>query len=169
MQRAAYYTLICAVVISTAALPLPAAVGVGDKAPDFSLSSVDSRYSVRLSDHSGSPILLIFWMSNCAHCRAEAPVIQKLYADLNGKGLSVVGLSVDESRSAACDFVKSCKLAFPNAFAGTDRGKEVMAAYGLVHVPMLYVIGKDGKVKAVWSGEAEERAIRGELAKMGVR
>ena len=168
MRLIGYSLLLSAVVLSVVALPLTAAVGVGDKAPDFSLPSVDGKSTVRLSDCTSKPTLLVFWTAICPHCRAEAPVIQRLFVDLHGKGLNVVGVGLGE-RSAISDFVAKYKFTFPAAFGAGDKGQAVITAYGLRYVPMLLVIGTDGKVKAAWSGEIEEKTIRSAIAEQGIK
>src|SRR5690625_4297652 len=52
----------------------------GSTAPDFSLTTLDGE-SVRLSDFRGQKIMLNFWATWCAPCRAEMPDMQKFYDD----------------------------------------------------------------------------------------
>ena len=41
-------------------LRIPDKFGVGDAAPDFCLSRLDGSGEVRLSDHCGRPVVLVF-------------------------------------------------------------------------------------------------------------
>lgn len=151
------------------AAQLSADVAVGQKAPDFSLPSVDGKSTIHLADFTSKPTLLVFYTAVCPHCVAEAPVIQRVFVDLRGKGLNVVGVGIGDNRSAIGNFVAKNKLTYPNAFGSADKGKEVATAYGLKYVPVVYLIGKDGKVKAVWTGEVKEKSLRSALAEQGVK
>lgn len=146
-----------------------AEVAAGDKAPNFVLGSVDGKSFVKLSDYSGKPTMVAFWVSWCSHCRHEAPILNKVYNDLKDKGVNVVGISVDDDIKDAQEFVKKYSVPFPNAFAGTESGMDVVEQYGVEGVPATYVLDKDGVVKAVLVGTASEEALKAELAKLGVK
>lgn len=146
-----------------------AEVSAGDKAPDFTLGSVDGNGTVKLSDYTVEPTLLVFWVSWRPHCQRELPIIQKIYADLGSKGMNTVGVSVDSEVEDARGFVKDYGLRFPNAFAGTADGRKVLDTYGIDGVPTILVIAKGELVKARFGGETAEKTLRGELAKLGVR
>ena len=52
--------------------------------------------SWRLSDHRGQVVLINYWASWCAPCRQETPGLIDLARDYRYKGLSIVGVSMDE-------------------------------------------------------------------------
>jgi peroxiredoxin len=159
------------VILLIVALPLclSAAVAAGDKAPDFKLDNVDGKSTVTLSDYTDKPTLLVFWASWCPHCQREVSVLQKVYSDLGPKGMNAIGTSVDEDSKKANEFVGKHKLTFPNAFAGTDAGSAVLDSYGVDGVPAIFVLGKGGVTQVRFDGETEEKAIREEFAKLGVK
>lgn len=159
------------VLIVFAALTLPALanVGVGDKAPNFQLSSVSGQGSVQLSDYTSKPTILVFWASWCPHCQRELPVIQSIYKDLAPKGLNVVGVSVDRSIGDAKGFTSSHSITFPNAYAGTDKGGDMLDTYNISGIPTIYVLNKNGTVKTVYRGEISGDTLRAEAAQMGVK
>lgn len=145
-----------------------AEVKVGDKAPTFTLDNIDGKSTVKLSDLTTKPTILVFWFNACSHCRNEAPVLQKLYADLRDK-INVVGVSADVQRTVAAEFVRKYGLTYPNAYVGQGKGREVLSDYGITAVPVVLVIGKDGRVKARYIGEVKEPTLREDLGKLGVR
>jgi peroxiredoxin len=144
------------------------AVSVGSKAPDFQLSSVDGKSTIKLSSYFGKPLLLVYWASWCPHCRTEAPVIQKIYNDLHSAGLEIVGVNLDRNTKDARQYMKSNSITFPVAFGGNDKGMKVADTYGVSGIPVTFVIDKNAVVKAVFRGDPGEKAIRAELAKLGV-
>lgn len=148
--------------------PACAAVTVGSKAPDFQLTSVDGKSTIKLSSHFGKPMLLVYWATWCPHCRTELPVIQKIYGDLHSAGLEIVGISMDNSAKDAREFMKSKSVTFPVAFGGTDQGMKVADTYGVSGIPAMFVLDKNAVVKAIFRGEAGEKTIRSELAKLGL-
>lgn len=55
--------------------------------------------SWRLSDHRGEVVLINYWASWCAPCRQETPGLIDLARDYRYKGLSIVGVSMDEGKA----------------------------------------------------------------------
>lgn len=158
-------------IVITAALSLPcfAAVSVGSKAPNFELGSVDGKGTIKLSDYTDKPTLLVFWASWCPHCRTESAVVQKIFTDLHDKGANVVGANLDDNITDALKFVTEHGLTYPNAFAGTPTGRQVIETYGVQGIPALFLIDKDGTVKKQWAGEMSEATIKEAFAELGVK
>src|SRR4051812_31417530 len=63
---------------------------IGEVAPDFETEDVYGN-PVRLSQFRGQPVWLMFWGSWCPPCRAEFPDIQAAYAELEPRGLRMIG------------------------------------------------------------------------------
>jgi peroxiredoxin len=158
-------------IIVTAALTIPslAAVTIGSKAPNFELGNVDGKGTIKLSDYTNKPTLLVFWASWCPHCRTEASVLQKIYTDLHDKGANVLGVNLDNTLAEAQEFVNSHHLTYPNAFAGTSAGIQVVESYGVQGIPALFLIDKDGVVKDTWVGEVSETTFKEAFASLGVK
>jgi cytochrome c-type biogenesis protein len=69
---------------------------VGSEAPAYAAVSVAGD-SVRLADLEGQVVLLNIWATWCIPCRREIPELQALHQEYSGRGLHVVGVSVDEA------------------------------------------------------------------------
>lgn len=151
------------------AIPAYAGIAAGDKAPDFQLGSVDGQSTVKLSTYTTEPTLLVFWLSTCPHCQKEVPLLQKVFADLDTKGMNCVGVSADTEQQNAKDFVTKYAVTFPNAFGGTSSGGDVLGAYSVSAVPTIFLIDKDGTVKSRYEGETDPQVIRDDLGKLGVK
>jgi peroxiredoxin len=73
------FILLALIGCSTAKIP-----GVGDKAPDFTLESIDGK-KVSLSDFHGKVVLIILTSVNCKDCERQMPHIQAAYDQASEK------------------------------------------------------------------------------------
>ncbi|AXB44184.1 peroxiredoxin [Amycolatopsis albispora] len=72
------------------------AVEVGSKAPDFTLNDYNKQ-AVTLSSFQGEkPVLLVFYpFAFSGICQGELCQLRDEFADYDGKGVQVIGVSVD--------------------------------------------------------------------------
>ena len=72
----------------------PATVKAGSPMPAYPMKDVNGKeYS--FSDFKGQYVLVDFWYTGCAPCRAEMPYFDKIAHEFDGKGIKFVSLSVD--------------------------------------------------------------------------
>jgi DsbE subfamily thiol:disulfide oxidoreductase len=133
-----------------------------EKAPDFSLSLLDGG-QFNLSDHKGSPVVVNFFASWCAPCGAESPVLDKVYRDYRSKGVSFVGVAVNDTESKARKFIERYGLTFP---AGLDDTGEIKDAFGVYGMPTTYFIDGSGLISYLHPGGVTERLMQHEIDKM---
>lgn len=95
-----------------------------NRAPDFTLPDLNGN-NIRLSDVIGDgPVYINFWATWCGPCKKEIPELVKLYEEYHDRGLEILSISTDGSRSEGKvrAFVKSYKMKFPVLL---DSDKEV--------------------------------------------
>ena len=129
-------------------------------APAWQLKDMDGK-PVKLADFKGKVVILDFWATWCPPCRKEIPgfiALQKKYA---GKGVSVVGVSLDEGGAAAVkSFVKQNGMNYPVVLGD----QQIAMAYGgITSIPTTFVIDKDGNVAAVHEGYTEQGEFEKEI------
>jgi len=91
---------------------------------------------------------VVFWETWCPHCKREVPKIDKIYADLKGKGLQVIGVTkVNRSSTdeGVAQFITENKLSYPIA----KENGELSTYFGVAGIPAAAVV-KDGKI--IWRG-----------------
>ncbi|MFT3696615.1 MAG: peroxiredoxin [Kofleriaceae bacterium] len=131
---------------------------VGKKAPAFALESSDGG-TVKLADYAGTPLVVYFYpRDNTPGCTTEAQDFQASLAKFKKLGVAVVGVSKD-SIASHCKFRDKFGLKFPLL---SDPDGKMLEAYGAWGDKNMYgkkmkgiirstvLIGKDGKVAAVW-------------------
>jgi thiol-disulfide isomerase/thioredoxin len=125
-------------------------LGQGEKpAPKLELKDVEGRV-LRLSDYKGKVVLLNFWATWCAPCRAEMPDLVKWQREYKSQGLQVIGVTYPpEELAEVLEFIKSIKVNYPVALgdeqtkAGFDEGETL---------PVTVVIDKKGVICEVIQG-----------------
>jgi len=116
-------------------------VAKGLPAPNFSLPDLDGKM-VSLSDYRGKVVLLNIWATWCPPCVEEMPSMEKLYQELQGEGLEILAVSIDESGAQdVLPFMQKHKLSFP---ALTDTKGTIKGLYQIAGVPESFIIDKDG-------------------------
>ena len=141
-----------------------------DMAPDFSLADVNTGKTFKLSAQRGKVVLVDFWATWCGPCRMAIPHLIELQDLYKGKGLQVVGVSLDQQGPAVVKpFYQQWKM---NYIVGVDDQGNVARQYGGIRsIPTAVLIGKNGKVITGFVGyrpkEEYENAIKKALAAKG--
>jgi len=135
----------------------------GTVAPDFTLPDLEGQ-EVKLSDLRGKTVLLDFWATWCAPCRAVMPVVELLHREFNDKGLVVFGVD-DEDPQVIVKFLQQSGYTLPTL---RDPDRRVYNRYEVGGIPTMILIDKQGKIALfkVESGTYEE--VRDALRAQGI-
>lgn len=101
---------------------------------------------IAFDDLRGKVIVVNFWASWCAPCRAEAPALEKIHDDTANKGVEFVGVDIRDGREPAKAFVRGFKVGYPSIF---DPDGQVTLAFRDVPpnaVPSTLVLDRQGRV-----------------------
>ena len=61
-------------------------------------------------------MLVDYWATWCGPCRAEVPNVLENYLKYHDKGFDVIGISLDDKRSDAEEYVKQTNIPWPSLF-----------------------------------------------------
>jgi thiol-disulfide isomerase/thioredoxin len=123
-------------------LSSPAAVERADLS--FTLKDMDGK-DVKLSDYAGKPLVVNLWATWCAPCRVEMPQLVELSAKYKARGVSFIGISIDDSPEEIRAFAKQFGVPYP-LLVGDGRD-DVLSSMGYFGpVPMSIFIRADGIV-----------------------
>ena len=131
----------------------------GQKAPAFTLED-DQGQKVSLSDFKGKDVVLYFYPKDMTPgCTKEACDFRDNWSEVKKKGAVVLGVSADPVKKHGA-FKARFKLPFTLL---SDESKKTLKAYGVSQkksfmgmkfmgiVRTTLLIGKNGKVRKVWS------------------
>lgn len=122
---------------------------VGSFAPAWKdVETVNGSFPASVATVRGRVVLLDFWATWCAPCRVVIPKLDALAARYGAQGLSVVGLSTEDTQDVAA-FTRRMAMRYP---VGVDKGGSTTRSYGVVSLPTLVVIDKRGVVRDVSVG-----------------
>jgi len=95
-------------------------------------------------------VLVDFWATWCGPCRAEVPNVLENYLKYHKLGFDVVGISLDEKRSDAEDYVTQTNIPWPSLFhesSGETGWQNPMAVkYGITGIPTAILVDQEGNV-----------------------
>jgi len=118
---------------------------MGAAAPNFTQKDPNGK-PVSLSDYKGKYVLVEFWASWCAPCRAESPNLLKQYAAFKDKGFEILGVSVDSDKAKWLDAIKKDGLTWTQVSDLKGWESEARKVYGISGVPANFLISPEGKI-----------------------
>ena len=121
---------------------------IGWAVPEIELpNTVDSI--VKLSSFSGKVVLIDFWASWCAPCRAANPYIQKLYKKYKAQGFEVLAVSLDVKKEAWIKAIKKDKLTYAQVLDNSGWNSKVAERYFIDQLPTNFLLDRSGKIVAI--------------------
>mgnify|MGYP006279514847 FL=1 len=131
------------------------------KAPDFTLERMNGD-SFRLADHRGEVVVVNFWATWCPPCRREIPGFIELQKEWGDKGLTFVGVSLDEEGfDAVRPYAEKMGINYPLV---VDDGSVAQKYEGVSALPTSFVVGPEGTVQYARPGFLPESVLRDQVA-----
>jgi peroxiredoxin len=129
----------------------------GFSAPDFELADSEGNL-LHLSELRGHALLVNFWASWCAPCRAEMPALQRVYNRYKDQGFIILAVNTanQDNRGDALAFAGRLGLEFPLLF---DERGDVFADYGVRALPTSFFIDPQGVIQQVVIGGPMSEAL----------
>ena len=118
---------------------------VENSAPDFELKDLKGK-TVTLEQFIGKKVVIMeFWATWCGPCRMTMAAVHNIREKYRDKGVEVLSIDQGEDTTKVKNFVESKGLKL-NVLLDSDVS--VSRMYGVSGIPTLFVIDKEGVVKA---------------------
>jgi peroxiredoxin len=140
-------------------------------APAFQLAD-SSGTNKQVTDYRGKVVLLNFWATECGGCKLEIPGLIELESAHKSDSFTIVGVSMDtsyegsksadEAWSKVKPFVLDHKLNYPVLMGDAM----LITSYKLGAVPATYLIDKQGRIAATYSGVIDKSDVDSNINKL---
>lgn len=124
-------------------------------APSFSLKNLAGE-TTKLSELKGKVVLVDYWATWCAPCVATMPEMQKLHDKYAARGLTILGVSIDEEgEKKVRPFLAKRKFTYPILLDDQNTWK----TYNIKAIPALFLVDKEGHIVKQWIGKPDKKEV----------
>ena len=88
--------------------------------------------------------LLLFWSSECSHCREEMPLIKEVYQRYHAKGFDIYAVSVDYDLNKWKAYINKEHLSWTNVYTTQDSQPNPAIDYVIMNTPTMVLIDQQG-------------------------
>jgi cytochrome c biogenesis protein CcmG, thiol:disulfide interchange protein DsbE len=137
---------------------------LGDKAPNFELKTLDGK-PFRFASPFKKPQVIYFWAVWCRYCEDDLQLLNKLYPKWE-KGIDsprLVAINAGQPEGRIRKYIKKIKPSFPIYL---DPDIKVAHRFGVAGLPTYFITDKQGIIRHVILGWADEKALLGEIDKV---
>jgi thiol-disulfide isomerase/thioredoxin len=91
------------------------------------------------------PVVINFWATWCGPCRIEMPQLQKVFQEMEGKGVYFAAVSLDRGmkREVLENFLKGRGIVVP---VYRDESGDLARRFGVTAIPSTFVLAPGGEV-----------------------
>lgn len=113
-----------------------------------------------LADFEGEPLVVNFYASWCAPCRAELPDFDEVHVAADGR-VQFLGVNHDIDDSSWKSFLEELPLTYPTVF---QPEQELWESLNLFGMPATAFVTADGEVVHTFSGVLDQASLEGLIA-----
>ena len=119
---------------------------IGEKVPTLSGVLLDSS-NFDIKDFENKVYMIDFWASWCAPCKMEMPNVLAVYNELNAKGFEIIGVSLDNAKVDANNYISETKVKWNHIFSGDAWKDANVAKFKVTGIPSTFLIDKNGIIR----------------------
>ena len=125
-------------------------LGWAEEVPSLPITTAADMNAIIATESHERPVVIDFWASWCPPCIIAIPNLGRLQDQYGKRGFQVVGVSMDDSADTTRETMARIPFKYPVVQGDAKFGNLYGGVLGL---PLQYLVGRDGKILAIWSGE----------------
>lgn len=110
-----------------------------------------------LAASSGKVVLIHYWATWCEPCKQDMETIKTIQAKYGSQGFVPVGVNLDQDPKDAATFLRTKSLPWVQLYEPGGLDSRLAAELGILTLPTMILVGKDGKVlnRNIHAGELD--------------
>lgn len=128
---------------------------VGASIADLQLTKSD-KTTTKLTANGSKLILLDFWTTWCGPCKKAQPKLAELQNRYGAKGLSVIGVSLDDKVKDWISYLKSKPHTYTQLWTDWEKAKEHPLLTQIQHVPTLVLVDAQTMKVVKWDVKVDD-------------
>lgn len=109
---------------------------------DFELTTLDGSV-ITIADFRGKVVVVDFWSSWCAPCKAEGPVLAETYDKWRDRNVEFIGIAIWDSEGPVQEFIDRNGINYVN---GIDPDGRISIDFGVSGIPEKFFINPEGEI-----------------------
>jgi cytochrome c biogenesis protein CcmG/thiol:disulfide interchange protein DsbE len=109
---------------------------------DFELTTLDGEV-ISIADFRGKVVVVDFWSSWCAPCKAEGPILAETYNIWRDRDVEFIGIAIWDSVGPVEDFIGLHGIEYVN---GIDPTGQISIDFGVRGIPEKFFIKPNGEI-----------------------
>jgi thiol-disulfide isomerase/thioredoxin len=136
----------------------------GDVVPDFTAPKFEGG-TVKWTDYTGHPTVLVIWAPWCPHCQKELPVLAATAAKYPSVQVVTVATAIGQAPGPSVEsYLASNDLSFTVGI--DDTNTSILKGMGVTSFPTVYYVGSNGKVVRATVGEVPQSQMQSYFAQL---
>lgn len=117
--------------------------------------------TVTSDEYRGGVLVVNFWYAACAPCIVEAPMLEEVWQDYQGKGVAFLGVNTYDQPATALSFARDNNVTYPSVIDVNDGKVKLAFAYvtPIQATPTTLVLDRSGRVAARVIGQLASASI----------
>jgi cytochrome c biogenesis protein CcmG/thiol:disulfide interchange protein DsbE len=133
---------------------------LGKPAASFQLRTFDGG-EISVEGLRGRVVVVNFWASWCyPACYEEAPALERAWRAYRDRGVTLVGINIQDREEPARKFLRDFGHTFPNA---PDLSGKVAIDYGVYGVPETFFIDRQGRIRGKHVGAVTDEILKRQI------
>ena len=96
--------------------------------------------------YRGRTVLIHYWATWCEPCKQDLALLKQVQAKYAKQGFTLLGINLDSDQSTAITYLQSNPLSWPQMYEPGGLDSRLATELGILTLPTMILIDKDGKV-----------------------